>query len=296
MKVLITGGGGFLGSVLVKYLVEKKNCEVELFKGDVTNPEDLYNFFSKNTGSGGTVIHLAGLRSVAESIKNPELYFKVNTKGSENVVTAAKKAGITNHIFASSSEVYGNAQYLPIDEKHPLKPLNPYGESKLHAEEFFADGVVLRLANVAGACPEWSLGDISEPSYYLITNAIKGALGIRPFSFTCGRVDTLDGTPIRDFVHILDVAEAFWRGLSAPAGIYNIGSGVGYSALEVVNKVKEITGANFATSIGEPRPGEPAAKFLDIAKAKSELGWVPSSGLKDMVESSYIFYKNFYGK
>lgn len=311
MKVLITGAGGYLGAIVAKYLAEEKGCSVTLFdrlrkplpqalssfrviKGDVTIFSDLENCFSKN--SFAAVIHLAGLRSVAESISNPELYFAVNTEGSKNVIEAAKRAGVGRLIFASTSEVYGNARYLPIDEKHPLKPLSPYGESKERAEAFFGEGVVLRLANVAGACPVWGLGDISEPSYYLITNAIKGALGIRPFSFTCGRVNTPDGTPIRDFVHVLDVAEAFWLSLSVPVGIYNIGSGVGYSALEIVNKVKEVTGANFETSVGEARPGEASAKFLDIKKAKKDLGWEPHHNLNDMVKSSYDFYSAFYSR
>ena len=208
-------------------------------------------------------------------------------------------------VFSSTSEVYGNSQYLPVDELHQTMPVNPYGESKLMAEKLIGwygqlkgmRSVVFRYFNVTGADKDGLVGDSKKPSQLLTQNAVRGALGIAEFSLTCPKVKTRDGTPIRDYVNVEDLVEAHIRALEylkngGENQTINLGTGVGYSVLEVVENVKKVTGVDFKVGRAEARKGEPTKKYADYKKAEKILGWKPKSSLEDSIKSLIKWYKN----
>ena len=183
-------------------------------------------------------------------------------------------------IFSSTCAVYGEAKYLPVDENHPTQPTNPYGESKLMAEKMLAwygrlkglKFVILRYFNVCGATDDGLVGDAKKPSFLLVQNAVRGALKIHDFCLTCPVVDTPDGTPIRDYVNV-------------------IGTGGGDSVLEIIEKVKEITGVSFDVKKTKSRQGEYAKMVAAVKKAKRVLGWEVKRAISDSVRSLVIWYE-----
>ncbi len=225
--------------------------------------------------------------------------------GTLNLLRAIKKYQVGKLVFSSTCAVYGEAQYLPVDEKHPTKPANPYGESKLMAEKeitwfsrlFGLKSVIFRYFNVAGAANDGLIGDSKKPSQLLVQNAVRGALKIEPFKLTCPKVATPDGTPIRDYVNVEDLARAHVLALDyldktkSGCQVFNLGTGKGNSVLEIVNKVQEITGVKFPIEKGESRKGEYAKVYADITKVKSKLGWEPEKDLKETVYSLVKWYK-----
>lgn len=319
MKVLVTGGAGYIGSITTKLLLER-GFEVTVFDsleyghreavsdcplvvGNLLNPQDLAKVFLKN--SFDAVVHFAAYTSVSESVKEPAKYFRDNTFGTLNLLEQMVASGVKDLVFSSTSAVYGNPDYLPVDEKHPLRPESPYGESKLLVERMFpwfdcaygVKSVALRYFNVAGAFEDGSIGDAKEPSTLLITNAVKGALGLRPFEFTCPKVNTPDGSPIRDYIHVVDLAEAHLLALDyltrgGSSEIFNLGTGTGYSVKEVVAAVKKVTGVDFPIGESAPREGEESQKYASYAKAKEVLGWEPKSGLEEMIRSAYKWHRS----
>jgi UDP-glucose 4-epimerase len=193
---------------------------------------------------------------------------------------------------------------MPIDEKHPLNPSQPYGASKQMVEELIEwygklrklNYVILRYFNVCGATDDGLIGDSKKPSSLLMQNAVRGALNIEPFALTCPEVNTPDKTPIRDYVNVVDLNEAHLKALGylmngKKSEIINLGTGTGNSVLEIVNKVKEITGAEFEIGKTAPREGDDAKKIADITKAKQVLGWVPNRTIADSVKSLTKWYK-----
>lgn len=319
MKILVTGGAGYIGSITTKLLTER-GFEVVVFDnlayghreaigdcplivGDLRNREEIK---SAVVGQNfDAVVHFAALASVSDSVKDPELYFYNNVVGSLNLVSEMVAAGVLRLVFSSTSAVYGSADYLPIDEQHPLRPESPYGESKLMIERvlhwfdraYGLKSVAFRYFNAAGAMPDGSLGDAKTPSTLLITNAVKGALGLQPFQFTCPRVKTPDGSTIRDYIHVLDLAEGHLMALDyltkgGATDIFNLGTGKGYSTTEVVEMVKKVTGVDFSTEVGAPREGEEAEKYASFTKAKEVLGWEPHFNLEDMIRSAHAWHQS----
>ena len=251
------------------------------------------------------VIHFAAICLVSESMEEPGKYFEINIMGTVNLMEAMMKNKVNNLIFLSTSTVYGENKYLPIDEKHPVSPVSVYGESKLMMERLAywygktagLKYVVFRCFNVAGADREGLIGDSKKPSQLLIQNAVRGALGIEPFKLTCPKVATADGSTIRDYVHVEDLADAYYLGLKylwqgGKSNIFNLGTGKGDSVLEVIEKVKEVTGADFKVTKGEEREGDIAELYADASKAKKVLAWEARQGIREMVESLVKWYKN----
>lgn len=324
-KILITGAGGYIGSVAsytllqkgyevigfdnfstgykgpLKLLTEKFPQTFRYFEGDLrTNVRQVFEK-EKNIQA---VLHYAASCLVDESMKNPFKYFDNNIGGTNSLLQAMTDAKVENIIFSSTCAVYGEAQYMPLDEKHPLNPSQPYGVSKMMVEEIIKwygklkglRYMILRYFNVCGASDDGVIGDSKKPSSLLVQNAVRGALGIEPFKLTCPQVDTPDKTPIRDYVNVVDLNEAHIKALeylleNGRSDIVNLGTGTGNSVLEIVNMVQKVTGIQFEIGKSAPREGDDAKKIANIDKAKSVLGWVPERTMQDSVLSLVRWYK-----
>ena len=323
--ILITGAGGYIGSV-VAYLFLKKGFEVvavdNFFRGykeplellqkkfgkekirfydcDLKNIEGV---FKKEPGIR-VVVHFAALCLVGESMKEPLKYFDNNTTGSIHLLSTIQKHGVGNIVFSSTCATYGKTQNIPIGEDHPQEPSNPYGESKLAVEMAIKwagelsglNYFIFRYFNVCGASDDGLIGDSKKPSALLVQNAVRGALGIEEFSLTCPNVPTKDGTPIRDYINVVDLAEAHIvavRQLLSHGGreIVNLGTGRGNSVLEIINKVQEVTGRKFEIGRSASRAGEDKELVADISKAYKILGWKPKRSLDDSIKSLIRWYK-----
>ena len=249
-------------------------------------------------------LHFAALCLVNESMENPGLYFRNNVLGTLNLLEAMIEGKINRLVFSSTCAVYGEAQYLPVDENHPLNPTNPYGESKLVAEKMIKwfgqiyglRYAILRYFNVAGAASDGLIGDSKKPSQLLVQNAVRGALGIEEFKLTCPKVETPDGTPIRDYINIEDLIEAHLAALKfleekKESQIFNLGTGRGNSVLEIVKAVQKATGKSFPVKRGEARQGEYAQIYADNTKAKSLLSWEPKKSLEETINSLVLWYR-----
>jgi len=321
MKVFVTGGAGYVGSFAVRALKDSgadvvvfDNLEgghreimtelgVELLEGDLRNERDIAEALDS---SFDAVMHFAAYACVGESTKNPPRYFRNNVVATINLLDALLRAEIKKLVFSSSSEVYAEAEKLPLTEDMPLGSENPYGLSKLMIEQivpwYEAYGgikfVSLRYFNAAGASLDGLMGEDHDPETHLIPNAIRGALGLCDFALTCSTsLDTPDGSPIRDYTHVLDLADAHVRALDylvsgGESGAFNVGKGCGSSVLEVIKAVKEITGADFAVGEGRARVGEPLAKWASTKKINEVLGWEAKYDLKDIVESACKWHKS----
>jgi len=329
-KILITGVGGYIGSIAA-YLFLQKGYEVvavDNFSKGYRQPfkflhdkfgkekfrwyevdiqkNDLPEVFNKEKDIQA-VVHYAAFCSVDESMKKPEIYFENNLWATLNLLKMMDTAGIKNIIFSSTCAVYGEAQYVPVDEKHPTIPSNPYGESKLMAEkiiEWFGrlkqfNYVILRYFNVCGASDDGLIGDSKHPSSLLVQNAVRGALGIEPFYLTYQEYEVNpDNSPIRDYINVVDLNEAHLRAVEylAQGGkneIINLGTGVGNSVLEVVETVKKITGKSLDVKKGEARQGEYAKMIASIDKAKTILHWEPNRTIEDSIRSLVKWYSSY---
>lgn len=323
--ILVTGAGGYIGSVATYIFLQQGYSVVavdnfttgyrqpldvlqEKFGKEVlriyeTDIKQISSVFEKEKKID-IVVHYAASCLVDESVKNPYKYFDNNVGGTNSLLKAMTDAQVTRLVFSSTCAVYGEAQYMPIDEKHPLNPSQPYGASKQMVEELIhwysrlkgLQYVILRYFNVCGASDDGLIGDSKKPSTLLMQNAVRGALHIEPFSLTCPEVDTPDKTPIRDYVNVVDLNEAHLKALEhlmahKSSEIINLGTGTGNSVLEIVNKVKEITGAQFTVGKTAPREGDDAKKIADITKAKRVLGWEPKRSIADSVNALVEWYK-----
>jgi UDP-glucose 4-epimerase len=324
-KILITGGAGYIGSHAIYTMCQKgyqvvvidnlfrgfKEAidvlstefpnQITFYKADLRNKEEILEILSKEKPE--SVMHFAAALVVAESMKNPYLYFQNNTYGTANLLEVMREVGIKNIVFSSTCATYGPANNKPVSESLAQIPESPYGESKYLSEKeiiwfnklFGINFMILRYFNVCGAQQDGLIGYSTKPSFLLMQNAVRGALGIAPFQFTHGKMDTPDGSPIRDYINVEDLVDAHYLALkkmekSNVSGIYNIGTGNGNSAKEIVQKVMDITGKKFETSTGELRQGEATALFADISKIKNELGWEPKRTLEDSVNSLVKWY------
>lgn len=326
-KILITGGGGYIGSI-TSYLFLQKGFEVVVIDNfshgyrkpleilqekfgsskfrfyEMDTKDNLSPLFKKEEGIEA-VVHFAGFIVVGESMENPQKYFENNVYGSLNLLSSLLSKNIKKFVFSSTAAVYSQAKYLPMDEDHPIGPANPYGESKLMVEKILnwygkllgLKYVIFRYFNVCGASDDGLLGYSNKPSTHLIPNAVKGALGIEPFSLTCPEVETPDKTPIRDYVNVVDLAEAHLKGVEyllkgGTNEIINLGTGTGNSVLEIIDQVQKITGVKFDLGKSLPREGETAKFFTSIKKAQEVLGWEPKRTLEDSIKSLASWFKN----
>lgn len=323
MNILVTGAAGYIGSIAVEKLKEKgyqvfvvdnlcigreSHLEkgVPFFKEDVGNKKAMVKILTENNID--VVMHFAAFALVGESVTDPDLYFQNNIIGTLNLLSAMQQADCRKIIFSSTCATYGIPQRLPLDETHPINPINPYGFSKRVIEqslEWCAQAYgfkynIFRYFNAAGATDRH--GEDRDIESHIIPILLETALGKREsFTIFGNDYNTPDGSCIRDYIHVIDLAEAHILGIDNlevnPGAIYNLGTGTGYSNLEVVNMVKEITGTDFNVSFGERRPGDPDELVADARKAKEELKWVAQhSDLKAIVESAYRFTKTLLGK
>jgi UDP-glucose 4-epimerase len=317
MQVLVTGGAGYIGSVTVEKLRENQIDVVvvdNLSIGRMDALEPGIPFYPCNCGDRGmmqkiftdhkidVVMHFAASALVGESVHNPALYFQNNVMETQNLLDTMRKFDCQRFILSSTAATFGEPAYSPIDEKHPQKPINPYGLTKLINEQTLywyhrAYGLkynVFRYFNAAGATE--TNGEIREVETHIIPLAIKAAEGNHRFILFGNDYPTPDGTCVRDYVHVADLADAHIRGIGNlelnPTGCYNLGNGDGFSNLQVVEAVKKVTGIDFDFSYGPRREGDPAILVAGADKAKTELEWTPQFwDLEKIVESAYAFYK-----
>ncbi len=304
MKVFITGGAGYIGSHVVKALGEKgyeilvydnlstghKEAVLygKLVKGDLADKEFLKKTLQEFKPDA--VMHFAASIEVAESVKNPLKYYRNNTANTFNLLEAMQELGINKFIFSSTAAVYGNPEKIPVKENAPINPINPYGQSKAFVEKILKDlseankdfnYVSLRYFNVAGADPEGRIGQSYQNATHLITRALKTAKGEYEKLYIFGTdYPTPDGTCIRDFIHVDDLADAHILALEylnqgGKSDIFNCGYGHGYSVKEVVETAKKVTGIDFPVEETGRREGDPAVLVADSTKLKETLGWKP---------------------
>ncbi len=323
-KIFVTGAGGYIGSIAVYLLLQNGYTVVALdnFSKGYKEPLKLLQekFGKENLSIYGAdlakniddifqkehfdaVIHYAAFCSVDESMKNPEIYFSNNVCGSQNLLNTMMRFGVDTIIFSSTCAVYGEAEYFPIDETHPIHPTTPYGASKRMVEELIEwygklknlRYVMLRYFNVCGASDDGFIGDSKKPSPHLVQNTIRGVLGIEQFYLTYPEVSTPDKTPIRDYVNVVDLNEAHLRALEylfkgGKNEIVNLGTGTGNSVLEIVKEVQSITGKEIPLQKATPRQGDDAKKIASIEKVQKILGWKPKRTMKDSVDSLVKWY------
>jgi len=316
MAILIVGGAGYIGSHINKYLSQKGYETVVLdnlskghrevlkwgkfVEGDLGKIEDVRRVFFENKIEA--VLNFAAYIEVGESVKDPEKYYWNNVVNTLNLLKVMKESGVNKIIFSSTAATFGNPEYIPIDEAHPQSPINPYGMTKLIIENIFKDYekayglryIVLRYFNACGADPEGEIGEWHEPESHLIPLVFQAALGKREDVKIFGTdYETEDGTCIRDYVHVTDLAQAHWLGLNrllnnGESGFYNLGNGDGFSVRQVIESVKRVTGKEFlVTEVGR-REGDPALLVAVSDKAKKELGWKPEfTDLDEIVKTAW---------
>jgi UDP-glucose 4-epimerase len=313
MRIFVTGGAGYIGSVCVEELLkyghevlvfdnmEEGHAEAVLAPATLT-VGDLNNFAQVNAAVGefrpDAVIHFAGKALVGESMTNPYIYYQTNVMGGTNLLEAAVRAGCKKFVFSSSCATYGPPEKIPMDERIPQKPINPYGHSKLIFEQVLkwyekVHGVVftaLRYFNAAGASV--ANGEDRKVETHLIPIVLDVALGRREFIGIFGEnYATPDGTCIRDYVHVIDLAEAHIKALDRTvSGFFNLGSGDGYSVRQVIDVARKVTGHAIPAKIMPPRPGDPPRLVASANRARMDLGWKPRfNKLPTIIETAWAW-------
>ncbi len=316
MKILVTGGAGYIGAITAKELVSAghevlvfdhfishtpaKLGDIPYVKGDlldsVSLESSILNFHPD------LVMHFAAYIQMGESVANPAKYFKNNVEGSRNLIDAMVQADCKKLVFASSAGVYGNPVHLPIPEDDPKSPENPYGQTKLDVENMLKEydanhglkSISIRFFNAAGATDE--LGEDHHDESHLIPNIINAQLADREFTLFGNDYPTPDGTCVRDYIHVSDLAQAFilssealMKGANTTS--YNAGTGHGYSNLEIIKMVEKISGKPVAIKFEPRRPGDANELVADVSRIKSELNWSPThSDLESIIKSAYAYH------
>jgi UDP-glucose-4-epimerase GalE len=324
MNVLVTGGAGYIGAHCCKALASRGYHPVvfdslitghrqhvqwgDFFRGDTTSDMELDACLSRYKIDAA--MHFAAFIEVGESVANPQKYYANNVAGTLQLLQALVRHNIRHFVFSSSAAVYGNPFDVPIDEQHPARPLNPYGWTKLMIEIMLADfqsayglnWIALRYFNAAGADEEADIGEWHDPESHLIPRILDAALNHRQSVRVYGTdYPTPDGTCIRDYIHVNDLAGAHVRAFEhlasgGASGVYNLGQGRGYSVMEVIAKVREITGRPLVVEKVDRRPGDAAVLIASNQKALQQLGWSPHhSDLDKIIASAWKWHRTMRG-
>ena len=320
--ILVTGGAGYIGSHVALKLLEESNHEVVVFdnlesghlstikalksvrdfffvKGDLKNPNDLENVFENFAIP--SVIHFAAYIRVEESVQNPKKYYSNNLVGTINLLNKMVDYDIKKVVFSSTAAVYGEPKYIPIDESHPKRPINPYGKTKFMIEEILDDydlayglkSIRLRYFNVAGADSKNRIGESHEPETHLIPNILASAKNPnKVFNLFGDDYDTRDGTCVRDYVNIEDLASAHIFALQYlleknQSDCFNIGTKRGNTVKEVFENCEKITTKKINLKVNPRRAGDPEILVADNAKAEKILKWKPERTLNDSIKTAY---------
>ena len=315
MRILVTGGAGYVGSVVAKQLLEAGHDVIvldDLSRGHASAVPDGAEHANVSllapaalddalAGVDG-VLHFAALALVAESVEHPERYWRNNLVGTLNLLDAMRANGVGRLVFSSTCATYGEPETVPIAEDEPTAPVNSYGASKLAVDLMIRDecrahglaAASLRYFNVAGASGE--LGEDHQPETHLIPLVLQAAAGLREHVKVFGTdYPTRDGTAVRDYVHIEDLSEAHLLALdSLERGThrtFNLGSGDGYTVREVIDAARRVTGREIPVREEDRRPGDPPELVAANAKARQELGWVPRRGLDAMIADAWAWHQ-----
>jgi UDP-glucose 4-epimerase len=324
-RVLVTGGAGYIGSHLVRLLAESGHDPVvlddlstghreavggvRLVQADFADRAALDGLLSH--GRIDCIVHLAASSEVGASISDPAVYYKNNITRGLTLLNAAVRHGVRGIVFSSSAAVYGEPQAVPIEETHPKLPTNPYGETKLALERalgWYHEAYGLRFAslryfNAAGAHPDGNLGEDHAEETHLIPRLLMAACGDQnPVPLFGEDYPTRDGTCVRDFIHVVDLAHAHLAAIAAIAaegdnpGAFNLGNERGFTVKEVIRQAEEVTGRRIPVKASPRRPGDPAVLVASATRAGRELGWRPRHGsLHEIVESAWRWHRRFPG-
>ncbi len=321
MKVLVVGGAGYIGSHVALALSRRGWEPVildDLSKGHrqavlagkliVGNMGDVPLVQELLTEERiEVVVHLSAYSLVGESVTDPGKYFRNNIANSLRLLDAMLACGVKKMVFSSTAAVYGEPETIPLTEEHPCRPLNPYGFSKLtyegildaYAKAYGLNYIALRYFNAAGADPEAAIGEDHRPESHLIPITLQVALGLRPSLQLFGTdYPTADGTCIRDYIHVTDLARAHLLAIEALArgcapAVYNLGNGQGYSNRQVIEVARRVTGQEIPVEEGPRRPGDPAVLVASSAKIQRELGWRPEyPDLETIIATAWRWHKS----
>ncbi|MFC2142488.1 UDP-glucose 4-epimerase GalE [Acidobacteriota bacterium] len=322
--ILVIGGAGYIGSHTNKLLNQRGFQTIvfdnlstgyrelvkwgQFFLGDMAEKEQIRHCFKKNPIKA--VMHFGAFAYVGESVSHPLKYYRNNVANTLNLLEVMNEFNVRYFIFSSSCAVYGNPEFLPLSEDHPMKPVSPYGRSKLMVEEILKDldsaygikYINLRYFNAAGADPEGELGECHDPETHLIPLVFLTSLGIKDeFKIFGTDYPTKDGTCIRDFIHVADIADAHLRAYehlieSDKSTVLNLGNGNGYSVKDVINTAREICGRQIKIREIGKRDGDPPKLISDSSKAKTILGWAPQyPDLKSIMDTAWEWSSSRYG-
>ena len=320
MKVLITGGAGYIGSHTNRYLHDMGVETVvlddlsdghreavicgEFVQGSFGDRALLDELMQKH--SFDAVIHFAAFASVPDSVIRPARYYQNNVTNMQILLDACVAHNVRHFVFSSSAATFGEPQYTPIDEAHPQLPINPYGTTKLIGEKLLADydrayGLkycAFRYFCAAGDSKDGVLGEAHNPETHLIPVMVKAAMSGKPFSVFGTDYDTRDGSCIRDFIHVLDLAQAHWLGLrhilaDNPSDCFNLGSGDGFTVLEMIDALSRVSGKPVPHILAGRREGDPAVLVASSEKAMRVLGWKPEhSSIEEILSDAWNWEMN----
>jgi UDP-glucose 4-epimerase len=320
LNILVCGGAGYIGSHMVRCLLRNGHGVVafdnlstghreavgtaDLVVGDLRDPAALQKLFGAFRFDA--VIHFCAHSLVADSVADPYTYYENNVAGTLNLLSAMRRADVSKLVFSSTAAVFGHPLSSVIDESHPTRPISPYGAGKLMVERILADAarayslrsVALRYFNAAGADPAGGIGESHQPETHLIPNLLRAALGqgegVKIFGTD---YDTPDGTCVRDYIHVNDLASAHLKAIEYMdeqdgAHVFNLGNGRGFSVLEVLAAANVVTGRHIPCEFASRRPGDPATLIASSDRARELLGWIPS--IRDMtgiVETAWRWHR-----
>jgi len=320
MHVLVCGGAGYIGSHMLKWLAQRGHSVTvldnlatghrdavhwgEFVEAELLDPVSLDRVFAGRAFDA--VMHFCARSLVGESVAHPYGYYANNVTGTLNLLEAMRRHGVSKLVFSSTAAVFGNPVAALIDEDHPKHPINPYGASKLMVERILQDAarayglrsVALRYFNAAGASPDGDIGESHQPETHLIPNVLRAALGTGPALKVFGDdYPTADGTCVRDYVHVEDLAQAHELALDymdahEGAHAFNLGNGQGFSVREVIDAARRVSGREIPYEVAPRRPGDPAVLVASSERARQGLGWKAQwTELEPIIESAWHWHQ-----